>query len=353
MGERIERQPLQHHIEFKSAEDERHHRSLEPLACGIAIGDPAAKEIATLVLRPIVDPLGRLLCRRMSHRNSPCRGATDPADHAYDAICDLIHDQLLGSPGGPRAKLLDWLADPSRCTLAQFVAGRAQPRDAAEAWRRHREIVQRPRGRAIERLVDEVGRAFGAGEAPEPVVRAAATIGFEPRLDTRNWFNALFEDACEPAPEQIDADRMRRYLAIEVSGLSLEQVGDLVRVLAAFIDRCLSTVAPDAYDTYLTRPRSMTRPPQRAPWEAELEAAADRDAEGEDQVRAHRLAALLAVENHRTGRPFRLLLTDAAVTAVCGFDPDELAQLRALDEAAIRRLVVDILADDDPGEQAA
>ncbi len=118
-------------------------------------------------------------------------------------------------------------------------------------------------------------------------------------------------------------------------------------------DHCLLQVAPDAYDTYLTRPRGLTRPTQRTLWAVELDTAAKRAEESDERVRVHRLATLLTVEQRRTGRPFSLLLSDATITTPCGFDPDDLARLRALDEAEIRALVADVLSDGDATDRAA
>jgi len=343
MGERIETARRGPEPAVKSPGDARCYNQLKPLEQGIAELDPAARDRAAVVLWPIVDSAARALCRRIGHRGGPCRGVKDSAEHPYDAIRDAGFEQLLGAVKGPRPKLLDWLRDPSRCALDQFVRGRMQPRDASEASRRERGIVQRPRGAAIDRLVDRVSEAFADATVPTDVRTAADLLGFSPEADTEAVFRALFEDACEPAPGAIDPARLRRHLDWSVPGLADHAVEALVHDVAAFVDRSLADADPEAYDKWLVHPRSMTRPPQESLWSVELGTVGGIADEGDRQLSALRLSVVVWSAHEQTGRPFRELLREPALTEPCGFEPDDLDHLRARDEDEIRLLLAEVL----------
>lgn len=339
MAERFERQPTAH--EFRCAEDARYYQQLEPLAPALLSHEADAREQGTVILWPVIDKVARVRCGHLAHRGGRCRGELDPAIHAYGAIRDATIDQAFGAEGGPKPWIVDWLEDPGRCTVEQLLFGRMPDRDAGEAWKRELGLVQRPRGKGIDRLEGEVERSLRS--APIVVRRSVAALGFE-APDAATWLDALLLDAFQPAPDAIDAGRIRRYLGTEISGLSVEEVEDHIAVVAAFIDRCLFEVAPQAYDDYLVRPRSQARPPDSTRWAAELESQDSAAEDADDHVRATRLASGMLAAHERTDRSLRDLLADPAVTLPCGFEPDELAQLRTLEDHEIEAILRPVLA---------
>ncbi len=316
------------------------HEQLVVLAPGIEARDPRAREMATLVLMPVVDKVSRTRCGPLSHRGGRCGGALDPSLHAYGAIREALNDQLVGAEGGPRAKVLDWIAEPLKCTLEQFAFGRMLDRDAREAWNRERGLVQRPRGVLIDRFGEVVAPRLAS--APRAVQQAAAVLGFEP-THAPEWLEALCADACQTALEEIDAARLRRALGLRVPGCSEDEVDELVAEVAHFLDGCFSSSTPEAYDKYLARPRSQTRV---ASPDGHLDGAPGRvDPNDVDVVAVVRLAGVVVELIESAHADVRELLSNPAVTEPCGFEPDDLSRLRALDKSTIESLLRSVLSD--------
>lgn len=334
------------------------HTALAELGAGLRAGDPRARDRAAEVLYPVLDRVARNRCRRLAHRGWFCVAGADDAVHAHGAVMVQLSRRLVGDDGGPAPGILEWVTKRP-CSLVSFAFGKMPPGEALRAWNAERGLRQRLRpSQWSDALTDGIEATVADATAHH---RAAAAVTGLNRRNYYTWLDALWWDACQPAPAKIDADRILRHLeherrkvkewnrkhpdkrresALGAAQPTLRQV----QLTAEVVDHHFATQDPKHYETWLVAPRSQTRPPT-----ADRAAAVSRP---EADPRAVRLARLVLDARAATGTPIVVLLEDPTVTQGSGFEQSHLTNLRSLPEAALLDMMRDVVREQTVGGSA-
>jgi hypothetical protein len=252
------------------------------------------------VLERSAERLAREICSREAHRGGPCRCApsrdsddTRPigTHSAYDvAETELVMKWLYdGAKGRHRAWQL-WLSRGAPLPFSVFddkVLAIGRTSDVERKWNPARGLPAK--SNAVERIapdalaaivadLDAVGISQEVWDGLAGSVRRKAfpngPDGMLPVQDPRLWLDALYNDAFQPAPELIDAERVTRFLTYSAQAAAPAERGsstsgerwseadlvDAVHAVAVAMDDLLARHVPDAYDALLVCARSQTRP---------------------------------------------------------------------------------------------
>lgn len=344
------------------------------LSKGLEARDPAVQLRAGELVEDEVERVACFYCRRLAHRGGFCSPGDHAVLHAYGAVAEAERRRLVGVPGEqrPAPRLVRWLAVPDPPSLVTFAFRQMNDGEALRAWNGERGLVQRLRPEAWEAMSAGVGAAIGA--AGEPVERVAAVVGFDPSHFFR-WVEALWWDACQPAPTMIDGERVQRHLTQKdvvrppdsEPGSDAEQLAahaDRLRALglavvrfAEFLDGYIRRADPAKYEAYLVQPRSQTRPfddggGPAAPAGASTPVGLPAPGASDEQVQVRRLAVAVLAAWDAGGVSVHEVLADPAIVAPSDFEVEDLHRLQALPEDDVIGLLRAVLGDDRSHEAA-
>lgn len=251
------------------------------------------------VLERSAERLAREICGREAHRGGACRcgpaGGSDDTrpigtHSAYDVaktelVMKWLHD---GSKGRHRA-WQQWLTRGAPLPFSVFddkVLANGRMTDVERKWNSARGLPAK--SNAIARIAPDALAAIVAdldtvGISPEIWDGLAGSVrrkaipngpdGMLPVQDPRLWLDALYNDAYQPAPELIDAERVTRFLTRSTTTAPVDDRGmtdgeqwsdahlvEVIHTVALAMDDLLARHVPDAYDALLVAARSQTRP---------------------------------------------------------------------------------------------
>lgn len=218
-------------------------------------------------MEDVARPLATHFCRSLAHRRGVCSGR-DCECGAWSDLYFAVLERIVGKPslrGRPRQQglLEQWAAQNVRPPFAQYVRQHARHgwmTHLLRAWNSARGLRVRMRPSADLRRKGWEGVALaldtaGISEGAEGFGITGET--FEKVLE------ALWWDACQPAPMKVDVVRVSRHLAkqgeIPNSQLADEELYELGRVLEV-IDLYIELEYPEWYSLFLAEPRRVTRP---------------------------------------------------------------------------------------------
>lgn len=316
--------------------DDQVRSVLETEASGLVLGEREARARVTEVIWPDVDRVARARCRCLSHRGGFCLEASGDAEHAHGAITVQLVRLMVGAHKGPKPSILTWFERPTS-SLLNFFYTRMPMEEALRAWNGERGLGRRLHRKVKWRQALKPGLPASIA-ASRPHHRAAAIVAGLDALTFDAWLDAIWWDACQPAFERIDADRVHRHLTkyrvIDPAEVSVRQV----RLAAEVVDGHVANHAPKQYDAWLVAPRSRTRP-----------VVADHSPTFptpslDDRPRTFARLVLDALDV--TGEPLSVVLEDPTLVESSGFVAAELAQLLVMPPNELLGILKDIVRDE-------
>lgn len=232
--------------------------------------DDATFEAAVRAVDAVARPLATKYCRSLAHRGGWCSGR-DCECGAWDDLYNAVLARIAGKPslrGRPRQQgLLElWAAQDPRPPFAIYVRSRTLRgwmTQLLRAWNSARGLRVRMRPSAELKRNGWNGAALALGSAG--LMKEAEVFGLSGET-FGGVLEALWWDACQPAPKKIDVARVGRQLKTpssfsntELGDEDLYQLGQVLDV----IDLYLELQYPEWHSLYLGKPRLLTRPGSR------------------------------------------------------------------------------------------